>query len=101
MRERLQPYLELLFPTTNLLLDEDGLEIKSLRRGNVEEPFTSLSIGAREQIAVLARLALADLLREKGRPVALILDDALVNCDDDRFKRMGTALRRARSTCRS
>ena len=95
VRERLQPYLELLFPTTNLLLDEDGLEIKSLRRGNVEEPFTSLSIGAREQIAVLARLALADLLREKGRPVALILDDALVNCDDDRFKRMGTALRRA------
>ena len=95
VRERLQPYLKLLFPSTNLLLDEDGLEIKSLRRGTVDEPFTSLSIGAREQIAVLARLALADLLREKGRPVALILDDALVNCDDDRFKRMGTALRRA------
>ena len=95
VRERLQPYLERLFPSTNLLLDEDGLEIKSLRRGTVDEPFTSLSIGAREQIAVLARLALADLLREKGRPVALILDDALVNCDDDRFKRMGTALRRA------
>ena len=95
VRERLQPYLKLLFPSTHLLLDEDGLEIKSLRRGEVEEPFTSLSIGAREQIAVLARLALADLLREKGRPVALILDDALVNCDDDRFRRMGTALRRA------
>ena len=95
VRERLQPYLERLFPSTNLLLDEDGLEIKSLRRGTVDEPFTSLSIGAREQIAVLARLALADLLREKGRPVALILDDALVNCDDDRFRRMGTALRHA------
>ena len=95
VRERLQPYLERIFPSTNLLLDEDGLEIKSLRRGTVDEPFTSLSIGAREQIAVLARLALADLLREKGKPVALILDDALVNCDDDRFRRMGTALRRA------
>lgn len=95
VRERLQPYLKLLFPSTDLLLDEDGLEIKSLRRGEAEEPFTSLSIGAREQIAVLARLALADLLREKGKPVALILDDALVNCDDDRFRRMGTALRRA------
>ena len=95
VRERLRPYLELIFPSTSLVLDEDGLEIESLRRGNVEEPFTSLSIGAREQIAVLARLALADLLREKGKPVALILDDALVNCDDDRFKRMGTALRRA------
>ena len=27
--------------------------------------------------------------------MALILEDALVNCDDDRFRRMGTALRRA------
>ena len=95
VQERLQPYLNLLFPSTNLLLAEDGLEIKSLRRGDVEEPFASLSIGAREQVAVLARLALADLLCEKGKPVALILDDALVNCDDDRFKRMGAALRRA------
>ena len=95
VQERLQPYLNLLFPSTNLLLAEDGLEIKSLRRGDVEEPFASLSIGAREQVAVLVRLALADLLREKGKPVALILDDALVNCDDDRFKRMGAALRRA------
>ena len=95
VQERLQPYLNLLFPSTNLLLAEDGLEIKSLRRGDVEEPFASLSIGAREQVAVLVRLALADLLPEKGKPVALILDDALVNCDADRFKRMGAALRRA------
>jgi len=34
-------------------------------------------------------------LREKGKPVVLILDDALVNCDDERFKRMANALREA------
>ncbi|MCY4055628.1 MAG: hypothetical protein OXF67_07120 [Cyanobacteria bacterium MAG CAR4_bin_6] len=44
---------------------------------------------------MLTRLALADLLREKIRPVVLILDDPLVNSDDERFRRMEWALRRA------
>ena len=95
VRERLQPYLRMLFPETELHLNEDDLEIVSLRRDGVDEPFGSLSIGAREQVAVLTRLALADLLREKGRPVALILDDPLVNSDDERFRRMELALRKA------
>ena len=98
VRERLQPYLRMLFPETELRLDEDNLEIVSLRRDGVDEPFGSLSIGAREQVAVLTRLALADLLREKGRPVALILDDPLVNSDDPRFGRMTLALRKAAAT---
>ncbi len=95
VRERLRPYLRMLFPETELRLSEDDLEIVSLSRGGIEEPFAALSIGAREQIAVLTRLALADLLREKGRPVALILDDPLVNSDDERFRRMERALRKA------
>ena len=85
----------MLIPETQLRLNEDNLEIVSLRRDGVDEPFGSLSIGAREQVAVLTRLALADLLREKGRPVALILDDPLVNSDDERFRRMELALRKA------
>ena len=92
--ERLQPYMNLVFPDTKLQLDDEGMEIAALRRTH-DEPFASLSIGTREQIAVLARLALADLLREKGKPVVLILDDALVNCDDARFNRMALALRKA------
>ena len=95
VRDRLQPYLRMLFPETELRLNEDDLEIVSLRRDGVDEPFGSLSVGAREQVAVLTRLALADLLREKGRPVALILDDPLVNSDDERFRRMELALRKA------
>ena len=92
--ERLQPYMKLVFPGTDLQLDEEKMEIAALRRVH-KEPFVSLSIGTQEQIAVLARLALADLLREKGKPVVLILDDALVNCDDGRFNRMALALRKA------
>ena len=95
VRERLRPYLQLLFPETELRIGEDDFEIVSLRRGEIEEPFATLSIGAREQIAVLTRLALADLLQEKDKPVALILDDPLVNSDDERFRRMALALRKA------
>ena len=95
VRECLHPYLRMLFPETDLRLTENNFEIDSIVRNGVEEPFVSLSIGAREQVAVLTRLALADLLREKGKPVALILDDPLVNTDDERFRRMQLALRKA------
>ena len=95
VNSRLQPYLRILFPEADLQLNEDTLEIAGIRRSGVDEPFASLSIGAREQIAVLTRLALADFLREKGKPVSLILDDPLVNSDDERFRRMEIALRKA------
>jgi uncharacterized protein YhaN len=35
------------------------------------------------------------MLAEKGTPVPIILDDALVYCDDDRIQRMFDALSRA------
>ncbi len=95
VKDRLQPYLRLLFPDASLQLDGDDLEIVGIHRNGIQEPFLSLSIGMREQIAVLTRLALADLLREKGKPVALVLDDPLVNSDPKRFRRMRPALHRA------
>ena len=55
VRERLRPYLRMIFPKTELRLNEDDLEIVSLHRGGFEEPFATLSIGAREQVAVLTR----------------------------------------------
>ena len=94
VRQRLHPYLGILFPDSDLRLD-DALEIDALQRSGVAEPFASLSIGAREQLAVLTRLALADLLREKEQPALLILDDPLVNSDDGRFRAMALALRKA------
>ena len=52
-------------------------------------------MGAREQVAVITRLALADLLRASGHPTALILDDALVNSDEGRLERMHRVLQTA------
>ena len=97
LMNRLAPYVELVFPDAKLHLNESSLEIKDLEREHAaqSEPFSSLSIGTREQIAVLVRLAMADLLREQGKPVMLILDDPLVNSDDGRFEGMARALRKA------
>ena len=59
-----------------------------LIRGGREEATEVLSKGTQEQLAVLTRIAFADLLIEKGKPASLMLDDALVFADDDRFEVM-------------
>jgi DNA repair exonuclease SbcCD ATPase subunit len=95
VQTRVQPYLRLLLPETELVLSDDHLGVTALRRNGQEEPFESLSVGAREQVAVLTRLAFADLLREQGTIAPVVLDDALVNTDPNRFKRMVLAIRKA------
>lgn len=95
VQTRIQPYLRLLLPETELILSDDDLGVTALRRNGQVEPFESLSVGAREQVAVLTRLAFADLLRERGTIAPVVLDDALVNTDPNRFKRMVLAIRRA------
>ena len=59
------------------------------------ESFKWLSGGTQEQIAVLVRLAMGTMLAERGGNVPIILDDALVYCDDDRINLMFDALSRA------
>lgn len=93
VRRHLRPYLNDLFPGSELELG-DGFSITGIRRDRAE-PFTRLSDGTQEQIAVLVRLAMASMLSERGQCVPVILDDALVYCDDDRIKRMFDALSRA------
>jgi uncharacterized protein YhaN len=79
-------------------LDEETLEITEIAREGRTEPYRALSIGTREQLSILVRLAFAVYLREKGYPAAVILDDALVYADPDRFERMQLALRKAAET---
>jgi AAA domain len=95
VRKRVQPYIDLLFPGAELELGQDTLDIRHLRRGELDEPFDCLSIGTQEQLAILTRLAFADFLRERGQPAAVILDDALAYSDCNRFDRMQLVLRKA------
>jgi DNA repair exonuclease SbcCD ATPase subunit len=78
-------------------LDED-LKITHRTLGGQTLPFGHLSVGAQEQLGVLARLACAALVgRDDGAPV--ILDDALGWSDPARLSRMGAALSAAGQTC--
>jgi uncharacterized protein YhaN len=96
--QRVRPFLDLLFPGMGVKLDEETLEITEIAREGRTEPYRALSIGTREQLSILVRLAFAVYLREKGYPAAVILDDALVYADPDRFERMQLALRKAAET---
>ncbi|MFP4147061.1 MAG: AAA family ATPase [Halorhodospira sp.] len=95
LNRHLGPYLRYLFPDAEPVLS-DTLEIRGLQRDGREESFSQLSIGAREQVAVLTRLAFADLLAESGgEPPPVILDDALVYADQERFETMKHLLARS------
>ncbi len=96
VRERLTPYLRRLFATADVVLDPETLAVTHLRRSGPDERFEQLSLGTREQIAVLVRLALARLLREvEGEAPCLVLDDALVYADETRFDIMKAILQQA------
>ena len=73
-----------------------GYPRRALRRGPAEERFQQLSLGTREQLAVVVRLALARLLQDKeGQSPCLVLDDALVYADEARLEVMKTILQQA------
>ena len=86
--DRVHPYLQMLFPNAEIGMDED-LNITGMSRlAGYEENFDHLSMGTQEQIAVLVRLAFAELLIDQNAPAAVILDDALAFSDDRRMELM-------------
>jgi len=74
---RVQPYLNRVLPGSQIQLGTD-MTIEGLQRGTVTEPFDCLSVGAREQLSVITRIAFADLLADEGVYAPIVLDDALV-----------------------
>jgi DNA repair exonuclease SbcCD ATPase subunit len=92
---RVTPYLRSLFPGADITCD-DALRITGVTRGGGgAEDFERLSDGTQEQIAVLARLAFAEMLTDQGKPAMVILDDALAYSDADRMERMFDILTQA------
>jgi uncharacterized protein YhaN len=92
--QRVQPYLKMLLPDSNIVFDED-LGIAGLQRDGQTEDYGALSGGTQEQLAVLSRIAFAELLLGQNRPATVILDDALAFSDDERIERMFDVLMRA------
>jgi len=88
---RVQPYLNRVLPGSRIQLGAD-LTVEGLRRDGTVEPFFALSVGVREQISVITRVAFADMLADQGLDAPIILDDALVYADDQRFGNTLTTL---------
>ncbi len=86
--KRVRPYLQLLFPGADIRIDENLHIAGVVREVGYEEAFNHLSMGTQEQIAVLVRLAFAEMLVEQGHPATVVLDDALVFSDDRRMGRI-------------
>ncbi|MCQ9346551.1 AAA family ATPase [Corynebacterium phoceense] len=77
-------------------LDEE-LRIASRTRGGVTVDLDALSGGAKEQLGILTRLAIADMVgddaeggREPNAGVPVIIDDALGSTDSQRLELMST-----------
>ena len=85
---RIHPYLQMLFPDAEISIGEDMYITGMSRHAGYEESFDHLSMGTQEQIAVLVRLAFAEMLIDQGAPAAVVLDDALVFSDDQRMRLM-------------
>jgi energy-coupling factor transporter ATP-binding protein EcfA2 len=97
VRAHVAPFLEIMFPSSGQSASHLGfdkeLSVQGLQRGTQShEPLARLSGGTQEQIAVLVRLGFGQLLAQTGQAAPVILDDALVYCDDERIVRVFHAL---------
>jgi hypothetical protein len=95
LQKHLDHYLQILFPGAQVEVGDDlspGRITRQGVRGVQSGAFEELSVGAREQMGVVARLAYADLLKEAHKPTLLILDDALVHTDEERLGQMKRVL---------
>lgn len=94
LRQAMTPLLRILLPEADVSIDED-LHLDGLSRNHTDEPIAALSAGMREQLAIVARLAMGRLLRRDDERIPIVLDDAMVATDTPRFTRMIRILREA------
>ncbi len=76
----------------------DDWQVQTRTLGGTTLPFDALSVGAREQLGILLRLAAAQIV-SRGGGVPLIIDDALGFSDPERLATMGAAIAAAGRTC--
>ncbi len=79
-------------PERSVLVDE-RFQIKVVEKDGQPCVLRQLSQGARDQLAIALRLAVADLLSDGGRP-PLILDDPFLSFDPERLEAIREALER-------
>lgn len=98
LREQIVKLGRILYdPSFDVTLDEE-LRIEQRVLDGTPLPFEQLSGGAKEQLALIGRLACAMLVADDGG-APLIIDDSLGYSDPDRLEAMGAILRLAGQEC--
>jgi hypothetical protein len=87
LARRLAGLAATLWPDAEVALTPD-LQIAHLARQGAAEAPTAISQGTHEQLAVLARIAYADMLATAGGTAPIILDDPFVYSDDGRLDKL-------------
>ncbi|MGH3488554.1 MAG: AAA family ATPase [Actinopolymorphaceae bacterium] len=95
LRERIEALGRVVHGQTFGVALGDDLEVRSRTWEGVTVPVSSLSTGAREQLATVVRLAIAGLTATDGTGVPVVLDDALGWSDPTRLEAMGLLLAQA------
>lgn len=93
-RDRLEQLGRIVFgPSLSLELDPAQLWVNSRTLEGMTVPYDGLSMGAKEQLSLLSRLACALLVgRDGAEGVPVIIDDALGNSDAARLQALGAVL---------
>jgi hypothetical protein len=98
LRDKITSLSRVVFgPSVGIDVGED-LRVRSRTLDGRTVPFESLSVGAREQLGVLTRIACAMLVAEDGG-VPVMLDDTLGFSDPRRLEAMGAVLALAGASC--
>lgn len=104
-RDEVERLARLVFgPSVSVEVDHSTLRITSRTLAGVTVPFEALSGGAREQLAVIGRLACAILVAPDGggnggTGAPVIFDDALGYSDPGRLQSLGAAIATAGRRC--
>ncbi len=98
LRDKITSLGKVVFGPTVSVEVGDDLRVRSRTLDGRTVPFESLSVGAREQLGVMTRLACAMLVAEDGG-VPVMLDDTLGFSDPRRLEAMGAVLAMAGASC--
>jgi hypothetical protein len=82
-----------LFPEGGKISVSENFEITSRNITGIKLELSQLSVGAKEQLSIMARVAMANLVSNLDS-VPLILDDEFVNSDDHRLSQLMEILNR-------
>ena len=97
--ERIEQFGRIVFGSTFEIELDDDLRVVRRTLDGVTLDIDQLSIGAREQLGVLSRLACAAIVSPDGGGAPVVLDDALGWSDPSRLARMGAAIATAGREC--